>query len=60
MIKDHLLRHTVKPTITESNREEIKHIKMLKNNKAPDEDNINAELSKISTPEIVVKNMCIN
>jgi len=47
------LRYTVQPEITEPDEEEIKLIiKMLKNNKTPSEDNINAELIKISTPKM--------
>jgi len=57
--EDHLLLHTVQPEITEPDGKEIKPIiKILKNNKAPGEDNINAELIKISTPEMFSK-ICI-
>lgn len=49
----HPLRYTVQLEITEPDGEEIKLIiKMLKNNKASGEDNINAELIKISSPKM--------
>lgn len=43
-------------TAQSTNLEEIKNIiKILKNNKATGENNINVELIKISTPEIMSK-----
>jgi len=57
--EDHSLCHKVQPEISEPDGEEIKQIlKMLNNNKAPGEGNINAELIKISTPEMFLK-ICI-
>ncbi|KAL4082969.1 hypothetical protein QTP88_023973 [Uroleucon formosanum] len=54
--EDDPLYYTVQPEITELDEEEIKQIIiMLKNNKAPEEDNINAELIKISTPKMISK-----
>lgn len=46
--------YVVQLKILEPNFEEVKHniIKMLKNNKAPKEDNIISELIKISTLEL--------
>lgn len=45
----------MQPEILEPNLEEIKNIKMLKSNKALGEDNMNAELIKIETPELMSK-----
>jgi len=51
-----MIHHTVQPLLEEPNRKEVEDIiATLKNNKAPDEDNINSELLKIGTQKLVTK-----
>jgi len=51
-----MIYHTAQPLVEEPNREEVNGIiTTLKNNKAPGEDNINSELLKISTQQLVTK-----
>jgi len=51
-----MIYHTAQPPVEEPNRKEVKDIiATLKNNKAPSEDNINSELLKIGTQQLITK-----